>query len=457
MRDFMKEQGLYVKAGAWYLLGNAVIKGILYYFVFVFTRLMSAGEYGLYSTYLVYENLLTSVMGLGLAQTVKPAWLAFQDRLSSYMKTAALCTLASGGIFFLFFWVFRAQIQSSVKMDLVVCLFIWGNALCNCFYFLMSQKSVAENKYRKYIFIEFFRSVPQLFLAYYLIKFSGTIGGFEARLAGHTLPLMLIGAVCLVAFLRKGTVGKEYVTYGISMGLPLIIVGLSQTILSQSDQLVIRAFWGDEGTGFYAAIGYVGSILYVIMLSIQNVWDPWFYRAISGMKKEDGGQEARPVSSENREAGYREMDASALARKVRMVGFVFAVPVCLMMLAGPKLASIFLAPEYHQAIRLIYPLSVGWMFQFLGALIMNMEYAQKKTGYASVGIILGACINLGLNYALVPVYGYEAAAWTTLIAHAAIFFWHLAVDRLVIKSGMFSLKSMGLILLPVCLLLFILL
>ena len=95
---------------------------------------------------------------------------------------------------------------------------------------------------------------------------------------------MLIGAVCLVAFLRKGTVGKEYVTYGISMGLPLIIVGLSQTILSQSDQLVIRAFWGDEGTGFYAAIGYVGSILYVIMLSIQNVWDPWFYRAISGMK-----------------------------------------------------------------------------------------------------------------------------------------------------------------------------
>ena len=31
----MKEQGLYVKASAWYLLGNAVIKGILYYFVFV--------------------------------------------------------------------------------------------------------------------------------------------------------------------------------------------------------------------------------------------------------------------------------------------------------------------------------------------------------------------------------------------------------------------------------------
>ncbi|MCB0738192.1 MAG: polysaccharide biosynthesis C-terminal domain-containing protein, partial [Bacteroidetes bacterium] len=57
----------------------------------------------------------------------------------------------------------------------------------------------------------------------------------------------------------------------------------------------------------------------------------------------------------------------------------------------------------------------------------------KKTVYSSIIIILGGVINVILNYWLIPIYGMQAAAFTTLIAYVIQFLMTFIVVKYVLK------------------------
>ena len=73
-------------------------------------------------------------------------------------------------------------------------------------------------------------------------------------------------------------------------------------------------------------------------------------------------------------------------------------------------------------------------FQFTNAFFVNIETYEKKTFYTSIGTLLAALINIGLNAWLLPKWGYVAAAYTTLIGFVFLFIYHYITTRRLIGT-----------------------
>ena len=89
-----------IKAGIWYTIGNIIIKGIPFFTIPIFTRLLTTNDFGIYSIYLSYEEILSVVIGLGISGTVKIAKFEFKNEFEKYISSV-LNLIAIVGILFL--------------------------------------------------------------------------------------------------------------------------------------------------------------------------------------------------------------------------------------------------------------------------------------------------------------------------------------------------------------------
>ena len=64
----------------------------------------------------------------------------------------------------------------------------------------------------------------------------------------------------------------------------------------------------------------------------------------------------------------------------------------------------------------------------------------KKTVYVSGGTIIAASINVILNYIFVPLFGFVAAAYTTLFSYIILMIIHFLITRLKFNVHLYNDK-----------------
>lgn len=75
------------------------------------------------------------------------------------------------------------------------------------------------------------------------------------------------------------------------------------------------------------------------------------------------------------------------------------------------------------------PVIVACAFQFVYGMYVNIEIFIKKTFQISVGTVAAAIVNIVLNYFFIPIYGYQAAAYTTLIGYIFLWLFHFIIVK----------------------------
>ena len=76
------------------------------------------------------------------------------------------------------------------------------------------------------------------------------------------------------------------------------------------------------------------------------------------------------------------------------------------------------------------PVAMGCVCQFLYTMFVNVEQFEKKTIGMAFASAAAALLNLGLNAVFIPMFGYIAAAYTTL----AGFLFLLVIHMLLVKK-----------------------
>ena len=94
------------------------------------------------------------------------------------------------------------------------------------------------------------------------------------------------------------------------------------------------------------------------------------------------------------------------------------------MLVAPELLLIMGGNEYLETKYVIPPVMIGYVFQFVYSLYVNIEFYHKKQKNIAFGTIIACVINIILNYILIPRFGYIAAAYTTLIGYISLYVIH---------------------------------
>ena len=168
-------------------------------------------------------------------------------------------------------------------------------------------------------------------------------------------------------------------------------------IMNASDRYVISILVGVSATGIYAVANKLPALLSVF----ENVfYQAWQTTAINTLNREDRNQVYSSVFLQ-----YFEFLA-------------FGV-LGILMILKPMIIYLF-ADAYHDAWLCSSVLVIGVMVHALAGNLGTIYTVFKKTGGAFKTSAIGAVTNIVTNIIFVKLYGYNAAAWTTLFGYLVV-------------------------------------
>ena len=84
---------------------------------------------------------------------------------------------------------------------------------------------------------------------------------------------------------------------------------------------------------------------------------------------------------------------------------------------APEIVLVLATKEYYNAIYIMPPICAGIFLISLSNMNTNVLIYHKKTKFIMISSCVAATVNVILNYFGIKMFGYMAAAYTTLIAY----------------------------------------
>lgn len=417
MLNQLKESKL-IKSSFWYIIGNFFVKGISFITVPLFVRITTQSEYGLINNYTSFVSIFSILVGLSLNASVNNASFDFKKDISNFMSSIlSLATLSL--IFFLFFGNFYFLIFDNFfdMNQLIFNLMIIQSFSTFLVTFLQALYTINFQHF-KFLKISLLSTALNICASVLLMQTVFSYDKYLGRVLGGAVGLLICGVFIYLSIAIKG---KErfnitYWKYALRISLPLIPHSLASIMLAQFDRIMINFSLGSNEAGIYSYISNIAIILNVVWISINNSWVPWFYEQMSKKKYLN----IKKVSS--------------------LYSLFFTIISMSFMVISVDLAKIMADSSYYSGIPLVIPICLGYFFQFLYSLPVNIEFYLKKTGYISFGTLFSAIVNIVLNLILIPVYGILAAGYTTAFTYFLLFLFHYNWAKRIISKQLFDTK-----------------
>ena len=85
---------------------------------------------------------------------------------------------------------------------------------------------------------------------------------------------------------------------------------------------------------------------------------------------------------------------------------------------------------------------LGVVTQYMYTQYVNIEMNLKRTRIIAVSTMIAAVINIGLNLLFIPIYGFVAAAYTTLAGYMILFAIHCFNIKIIYKVQVYDDKHL---------------
>ena len=114
--------------------------------------------------------------------------------------------------------------------------------------------------------------------------------------------------------------------------------------------------------------------------------------------------------------------------------FFITFIACSIMIVSKEVIFIVGPSSYLEGVNLFVPIIVGMFFLFLYTIPVVVEYYYKETRFIGLTTFIAAVINVVTNYFFIRLYGYQAAAYTTLFTYVIMFGFHWNVSKWLLKK-----------------------
>ncbi len=412
-----------VKAGAGYVIGNYLVKGITFLSAPIFTRLLTTAEFGDFNTYISYEAIIYILVGLALHSSVNNAKYKYGNKLNEYVSAitlfiilSALLWLGVANAFFDFYKGWFWDDRLVVNMLIVHCL-------CSALLQVYNAYNSLNYSYKLYVKICSFNAVFNLALSIVLMLTLFEKQRSLGRIIGTVIPMLFVGIYIVYFFFKKAkpAISKDYWIFGLKYSLPVVPHGISQVVLSSFDRIMIKSLIGAAEAGIYSFAYTIYTLFRVVATSLENVWKPWVYERMD------------------------TKDYEGIRKQGSRYALGMAVLTSLVIVVSPELTKILGDREYWDSTECVVPVMIGGFFAFLYTLPSVIEYFYGKTKFIAIGTMLAAGTNVLLNYVFIPCYGYIAAAYTTFVTYALYFIFHAFFAKKIHGSNLLDIKRLLLI------------
>lgn len=387
------------KATSWYLVCDFLIKGIAFITMPIFTRLMNASEIGSFAILSSWISIFSVVVTLNLVQAVFLAKYDYKKDYDEFISTISTLGFLSVVSCYIVIFPFRSDVAHFLCID-EYALDVMSVHLMFC-----QMSSVLLAKYRANF--EYIKSVLLTIGTTLIVTVSAIIctvvldDSLKGRIYGTFAPTIIINVCLYIFFLyRKSSFKWEYCKYALAICVPLIIHNLAGNLMHSSDRVMIGKFCSAEDTGLYSVAYSCAMFANVIRNSMVTAWNPWLFDNLN-----------RNDVVVIRKGSYFLLTAFLIL----CVGIVMFAPEILYILGGNT---------YVSAKYVVPPVVSAYVFSMVYSLYAGIEQYYKKQKYFAIFAVPCAVFNILLNYLLIPVYGYIAAAYTTMACLALECFLH---------------------------------
>lgn len=388
------------KASVVYTLASLFSKGLAFLTMPIFTRLMPASEVGVVNLYNSWHAMIAVVVSLSLTSGGFPlAMKEYKETRDQYISSVLTLTSAMalllGIVYFLApdFW----RDLLGLPHCLIVLMLVHFLLSPAYDFWLMRQRY--EYKYKAAgivtILTAFAASAVSIFAVVTASRVKVEELGTVRLFANYAVML----GVALFFWVKSFCKGRTFVSakfwkFSLALSIPLIGNAFATQILTTSDRVMISRMVGNSAVGIYGTLYTVSSLSLLIWQSINASFVPYLFDNIDKPEKKD---DIRSISF--------------------LVFALFAGIAFLMTIVAPEIVRILATEEYYEAIYIMPPIAAGVFFTSVTNMYSNVLIYFKKTKYIMISTIVAAIVNVVLNYLFIPIWGYMAAAYTTLIAY----------------------------------------
>ncbi len=179
---------------------------------------------------------------------------------------------------------------------------------------------------------------------------------------------------------------------------PVMLAGIAYITNENLDKILIERIQGKEIMGIYSACYKLGVFMTLFITAFRMGAEPFFF-------------------NHSKHKNAKENYATILNWFVIAGALILFVIVAYM----PLFAKIILGkPEYYQALAIVPIILLANLFLGIYHNLSIWYKLTDKTKYGMYFSIFGALITIVLNSVFIPIYGYMASAWITLIAYGSM-------------------------------------
>lgn len=399
------------KASFWFVFSNVMLRGISFITLPIFSRILTTAEYSVVSVFSSWENIISIFCTLtlwgGIFNIVLVKHSEERDKyISSFQGLATTLTI----LFFALTIVFIQPFCKFSKMSpfLMVCMYV--QILSQTPFFLWQGKQRIDYKYKLIVLITVIMSVLNPILGY--IAVTHTENKAEARILVGVILNLFIGLLFFIFNLSKGKTffNKDIWKYAVTFNVVLIPHYLAQQVLAQSDRIMINNMCSSGDAGIYSVAYSFAMLLTLVTSGINSSFNPFIYKCIKSEKYEK------------------------LRKATTFLLFGIAAVTVAMICVIPDVFKLMLPESYYPAIWVIPPVAGAVFFQFLYPLFGSVEFYYEAKKYVTIASVFGAGINVVLNYFFIKLFGFIAAAYTTLFCYIMFSVFHYFAMRIVLKK-----------------------
>ncbi len=406
-----------VKASLWFAICSVIQKGIALITIPLFTRILTTEQYGQFSVYQSWYQIISIFATLNLSYGVfNNGMTKYPNERDKYMSSMQGLSSVVTLLLFCTYLPFKDYINELTGLSTLLMVTIFAECLMTPALSFWITRQRYEFKYIVLVCVTVGIAVFSPLLGLIAVNLTEERG--VARILSAALVNVCVGLFFYVLNVARGKklFSKEYWVFALKFNIPLIPHYLSMIILSHSNRIMIERMFGETEVAIYSVAYSFSVIMNIVTQSINSSYVPWTYHKL------------------------KENNLAPLKKNTSLLLLGVAGLSLLSVLVAPELMWIIAPSEYAEGVWIIPPVSTSVFLTFLYNLFANIEFYFEKTKFVMFASVLGAVANIGFNLLLMPKFGYLVAGYVTMICYILFAIAHYMFMRKTCKAKL-SIQS----------------
>lgn len=392
--------------------GTVLLKSLPLIVTPIISILLTPEEYGEVSLFLTWVSLIGVFIGLQANGSLQNALKNYdENKFNKYCSSILSLAFLSFIFLFILVIIFQQQIIKLLELTKLIIFLIIPTcfgSFCVSFFssYFLSLKKAKENLILTFFTTLIIAITSLLCAKFYPVNYIGYI-------LGYAIPYIIIGFTLFMIFIIKNRCffKWEYWMFCLIFSIPLIFHAFSNTLLSQSDKLMIEYVNKDtSGLGVYNMMHTVSSVVNSLWGAMNAAFVPFYYDFL------------------------KENNISELKTRSINYSFIFTCIVSGFMLVSPEITTLLVDEKYLQGLNLLPMMIFSGYLVFLYSFSVNYEFYTGKTIWIAIGTICTAIIKIVLNYFLLELWGVLGICIASCISYFLLFIFHEIISRFIIKK-----------------------